>query len=196
LTVITVSHSFACAAALLFAAGAAQAHIEVFTATLTGPGESPPNPSPGTGFTETVIDPDTFHMTVHVEFAGLTGTTTASHIHGPTAVPGTGVAGVMTPTPTFPGFPLGVTSGTYDHDFDMTLASSYNPAFLSAQGGDPLVAFSALFGAVEEGRAYLNIHSSTFGGGEIRGFLTLVPAPGAAGLVALGGLVASRRRRS
>ena len=37
---------------------------------------------------------------------------------------------VATTTPAFPGFPLGVTVGDLLlHDFDLTLASSYNPAF-------------------------------------------------------------------
>jgi hypothetical protein len=192
--VSTFTRSFVALAALTLAAGAAQAHISVYTTSLSGPAESPPNPSPGIGFSEVVIDEDNFRMTIYAEFSGLTAGTTASHIHGPTPTPFSGVAGVMTPTPSFPGFPLGVTSGIYEREFDMTLPSSYGNAFLSSQGGNTLTAFSTFLTAMNEGRAYLNIHSTAFPGGEIRGFYT-VPAPGAGAMVLLGGLVAARRRR-
>jgi hypothetical protein len=124
-----------------------------------------------------IIDPTTHMMTVSVTFSGLLGNTTASHIHGPTAVPFTGTAGVTTTTPTFPGFPLGVTSGTYSMTFDMTLASSYNPAFITANGGSIATSEAVLFSAIMDGRAYLNIHTNLFQGGEIRGFLVAVPEP-------------------
>jgi hypothetical protein len=137
-------------------------------------------------------------MHVHVDFSGLLGTTTASHIHCCTAVPDAGTAGVATTTPTFAGFPLGVTSGTYDALLDMTMSSSYNPAFISAEGGTPASAEAALFAGMAAGETYLNIHSSVVPGGEIRGFLSLdAPEPGTflwagAALVAL----AVRRRRA
>jgi len=115
-----------------------------YFATLTGPGESPPNASPGTGFAEVDFDGIANTLHVHVAFSGLLGTTTASHIHAPTLSPGTGTAGVATTTPTFAGFPLGVTSGTYDTTLDLTLASSYNPAFVTANGGTTAGAETAL----------------------------------------------------
>jgi hypothetical protein len=116
-------------------------------------------------------------MTLDVSFSGLAGNTTASHIHAATATAGAGTAGVATTTPTFAAFPLGVTSGTYPRTFDMTLASSYNAAYITANGGTTATAFNALKAAVDTGKAYLNIHSSTFGGGEIRGFWAPVPTP-------------------
>ena len=67
------------------------------------------------------IDDAAFTMRVESTFSGLTGITTASHIHCCTAVASTGTAGVATQTPSFVGFPLGVTSGTFDSTFDMTL---------------------------------------------------------------------------
>src|SRR5439155_23025204 len=39
--------------------------------------------------------------------------------------------------PDISGFPLGVTSGTYDNTLDLTLASSYNPVFVTDEGGVP-----------------------------------------------------------
>jgi hypothetical protein len=53
------------------------------------------------------------------------------------------------------------------------LASSYNSTFLSTYGGTT-GAESALTNALATGKTYLDIHSSIFPGGEIRGFLFLV----------------------
>ncbi|HNE00787.1 MAG TPA: CHRD domain-containing protein, partial [Plasticicumulans sp.] len=123
--------------ALAFAAVAhgAQAIPINYVATLSGAAEAPPNASAGTGSAHVVIDTDAHTYAIHFDFSGLTGTTTAAHIHGPTASPGTGTAGVMTTTPAFPGFVTGVSSGSYDQLFDMTVASTFNPAFVTAQGG-------------------------------------------------------------
>ncbi|MEO6251872.1 MAG: CHRD domain-containing protein, partial [Ferruginibacter sp.] len=144
----------------------------IYTAALNGPAESPSNASPGTGTATITINTVTNTMRVQCTFSGLTGTTTASHIHSATAVANTGTAGVATTTPTFTGFPSGVTSGTYDNTFDMTLAGSYNPAYVTANGGTPASAFTALQAGLAANKAYFNIHSTTFPGGEIRGFLS------------------------
>jgi len=184
-------------AALL--AGTACAGILTYDANLTGTAEVPPNASPGTGFATVIFDTTANTMEVDVTFSDLLGTTTASHIHCCTATPDSGNAGVATTTPTFTLFPLGVTSGTYDHIFDLTLASSYNPAFVTAQGS-VANAEAALLAGVADGEAYLNIHTTVVPGGEIRGFLQPAPAttpePGTFALagVALLGLALRRRR--
>lgn len=152
------------------------ANGQVYWATLSGPAEAPPNNSPGTGSSLVTIDVAANTMRVQATFSGLLAGVTASHIHGPTAVAGAGTAGVATAVPTFPGFPSGVTFGTYDQTFNMLLASSYNPSFMTNNGGTPASAFAALRAAIAAGKAYLNIHSSMFPGGEIRGFLTECPA--------------------
>ncbi len=184
------------AATVVSIAGIASAHEIVYTTSLSGPNEAPPNASPGIGFSTLTIDLDLATMHIDADFSGLLGTVTASHIHGATAAPFAGTAGVMTPVPTFPGFPSGVTSGTYSNTFDLTLASSYNPAFVTANGGTISGAMNAMLAALADGKAYLNIHTSAFGGGEIRGFYTPVPAPGALAMLGLGGLMATRRRRA
>jgi len=170
-----------------FAPAAGAAPI-VFTALLSGPNESPPNASPGTGFATVTFDPFANTMRVQITFGGLLAGTTASHIHATTALPFTGTAIVATTTPNFPGFPLGVTSGTYDRTFDMTLASSYNPAFVTANGGSVPAAEAAMFSALNSGRAYLNIHTSQFPSGEIRGFLVSDAIPEPATLAVFGAL--------
>jgi hypothetical protein len=45
---------------------------------------------------------------------------------------------------------LGVMSGTYDMTFDMTQASSYNPAF---DGGNPTADFATLLAGLIAGEA-------------------------------------------
>lgn len=179
-----------------------QAALLTFTTTLSGPNESPPNASPGTGTATVTINDVTNHMLVQVDFSGLLGTSTASHIHCCTAAPGTGTAGVATKTPTFPGFPLGVTSGTYHHEFDLlpaTATDTYNAAFVTAQGGTVAGAEAALIAGLEAGDAYLNVHSNLFPSGEIRGFLqqVAVPEPSSLALLAaaFGGMLALVRRR-
>ncbi|MEJ0020683.1 MAG: CHRD domain-containing protein [Acetobacteraceae bacterium] len=171
-----------------------------YVAYLSGPNESPPNASPGTGFAEVVLDTTAHTMSVMATFSGLIGTTTASHIHCCTAVAGTSTAGVATTTPNFPGFPLGVTSGSYSQSFDMTSASSYNPAYVTANGGTTAGAEAALFAGIAAGKAYFNIHSSVVTGGEIRGFLEPAPVPEPATLLLLTSgmiaLAAGRRRAS
>ncbi len=139
-------------------------------------------------------------MRVQVTFSGLLGTTTASHIHAATGMPDTGTAIVATQTPTFTGFPLGVNSGTYDHTFDTSQDSFYNPAFETANGGTAASAEAALAAALDAGEAYLNIHTTVVPGGEIRGFLhaQTVPEPSSLALCGLGAacaIVSAVRRR-
>ncbi len=153
---------------------------------LDGPSESPANASPGTGVGTVVYDPILHTLQLQVTFSGLTGTTTASHIHAATANPFAGTAGVATTTPSFAGFPLGVSSGSFSNTLDLTVASSFNAAYVTANGGTLTSAEAALAAAMAGGRAYWNIHSSTFGGGEIRGFLSVVPEPSSTALAGVG----------
>jgi hypothetical protein len=174
----------------------AAANQIVYRAALTGPSELPPNASTATGTAFVTVDFDLLTMHVQTSFSGLVGNTTASHIHCCTLVPGSANVGVATTLPTFTGFPLGVTSGNYDQIFDMSLAASYNPAFVTAQGSIG-AAFNALVAGMDTGNAYFNIHTSTFPGGEIRGLITPVPEPQTYQLLATGlGLLPFVRRRS
>jgi hypothetical protein len=191
-------------AALMLPIPASYAAPITFEANLTGGDENLPTPSLGTGTAIVIVDPIANTLHVEVSFSGLSGTTTASHIHCCEATPGANVnVSVATTTPTFAGFPLGVTSGTYDNVLDLTLASSYNPNFITSAFDpthDVAGAELALINGIENDETYLNIHTSVFPGGEIRGALVRTPEPATlalfgAGLAALAGLGALRRRK-
>lgn len=165
----------AMAVSMLVAAPFSHATIFQYAANLSGPNEAPTNASSGTGFATVTVDDVANTMHVQVTFSGLLGDTLVAHIHCCTANPSTGTAGVATTTPTFLGFPPGVTSGTYDNILDMTLASSYNPSFVAANGGVTTAAEAFLLTGMSLDESYFNIHTNLFPGGEIRGFLAQVP---------------------
>src|SRR3546814_18109585 len=110
----------------------------------------------GTSFTQADFDSTAYTMRLLVTLSGLTGQTKAAHIHSPAVPPGN--AGVATQLPSFAGFPLGVTSGSYNQTFDMTLATNYNPTFIPNTGGTVAVAEAVLLASMKAVRAYLNIN--------------------------------------
>lgn len=100
----------------------------------------------GSGVASLLIDELTNQMTLKIEFSGLSGNTSVAHIHGPTTVAGTGVAGVLVPAGnTLPGFPAGVKAGSYEGVFDLLAATTYRSAFINNNGGTTTGARDALW---------------------------------------------------
>ena len=124
---------------------ATAAQDAILHATMTGSQETPPNNSPGTGSADVYVDADTNMVCVAYSFSNLVAPAVAAHIHE--APPG--VAGpIRIPFPT----PPRATSGS---DF-----------FCTSVARDILDRLTA-----NPGGFYVNVHSVTFPGGEIRGQL-------------------------
>ena len=187
--------SLVIAAAMFATAANSRAALFTYNVNLSGPNEVPSNFSPGFGIGTVTIDNVTNTMTSFVNFQTLTGNTISAALFGATALPFTGTAGLASNN--FTSFPTGVNFGVATGTLNMTQASSYDPGFLAANGGTPASAFAALKTAADSGRTYIDIKTTTFPGGEIRGFLTPVPEPTSACLLAIGaGMGLIRRRRS
>jgi hypothetical protein len=180
-----------CASAFVSTPASAQ---QSWSAYLSGLNEAPPNASPATGYAFVSLTGSL--LSIHIEFSGLLGPTTASHLH---CCVGAGVnAPVAIMAPSLIGFPLGVTSGTFDNFFDLNNSLTYSSGFLSANGNSVLAAKASFLAALDAGNVYANVHTQVFPGGEIRGNLVAVPEPTTV-LLLTGGLLAvfvmARRRR-
>jgi hypothetical protein len=132
----------------------------VFSATLTGAQETPPNGSTATGSATLTLNAAMTQLSFNVNYFGLSGTgISGAHIHNaPTGVPGGIVKNIQPFGPG--GFPNG----------------SFGGVWTSTDATEPLTPF--LVGELNAGRLYFNIHTSpSFGGGEIRGQILPSPVP-------------------
>jgi hypothetical protein len=183
---LTIRATTAVIAVLILWAPVSYAIPLTFVGQLSAANEvpSPVAVSQGTGFATVVLDPTARTLQINVTFSGLTSNDVAAHIH---CCPPLGSnTGVATTVPAFPGFPLGVTSGSYHSAvFDLTQPTIYNPAFVTAHNNDLQQVEAAQIAGIESGQTYLNIHTMNLQGGEIRSQLFPASAPASLVLLAL-----------
>lgn len=153
----------------------------------------------GTGFATADYDPLAHTLAISSTWSGLSGPTTVAHIHCCTPTPNSGSVGVAVTPVTLPGFPAGVAAGSYAVVVDLLESATYTQAFVTNfAGGVVADAEEALIAGFDAQVAYFNIHSETFPGGEIRGFLQVLEVPEPTGftlaLLGLAGLGWSRRK--
>ncbi|MFL5618040.1 MAG: CHRD domain-containing protein [Gemmatimonadaceae bacterium] len=124
-----------------------------YVATLNGANEVGPKAVPGTGNATVVKNGATYTYTI--TYTGMTGALTGAHIHGPAAA---GVnASVIVP-------------------FDVTGAGTSGTLTGTFTGtNNPLITPDSLDKLLNTGNAYVNLHTATNGGGEIRGQLSWQP---------------------
>lgn len=133
---------------------------QIFAAHLSGAQDVPPTNSPATGFFTVDLNTPQTMITVNGSFSGLEGPATAAHIHGP-GLPGMN-AGVLFP---FTGVPNATSGSIPTQMFNITPTE---------------------VGYLESGELYVNVHSTVFTSGEIRGQLAATPEPEPGALMLLG----------
>ncbi len=135
-------------AALLATASAAFAATG-FQGTLSGLNEVGPNASPGTGTATVILNDAGTEIAYNVSYSGLVGTVTAAHIHkAPVGVNGGVVIGFSPP--------VGTTAGSFNGTAPMT---------------------ALMVADLMAGLYYVNIHTTSYAGGEVRAQLEGAPTP-------------------
>lgn len=148
--------------AVLLAAGLAASACEdategqeIFTTTLSGSNEVPARSTGANGFSQVIIDGDRVHYAVEVD--DITNVF-AAHIH-------TGASGTNGPVRvTF--FNVPQTSPLSVSDKTVLAEGTFTAANVSG------ISFADLLAAIRNGTAYVNVHTTQFPGGEIRGQLS------------------------
>ena len=144
-------------AALLIGTAAASAQVVVATATLGGGDETPILLSGAAGTAEVAIDVAAKEFAVTLRIFNIPTTTTAGHIH----VGSKGIAG-----PVVIDFPaIAGRLGDFVTTFRVGEAAFRANAAIGINTVDDVIQ------AVANGNAYVNIHTTTFPAGEIRGQL-------------------------
>jgi hypothetical protein len=148
--------------ALLLGTAAASAQVVVMQTTLSGGEETPAALLTGAaGTAEVAVDTAAKEFAITLRIFNIPSTTTAGHIHvGPKGVGGPVVID-------FPG--IGGRLGDFVTTFRVGEAAFRANAAIGINSIDDVIQ------AVLNGNAYVNIHTSTNPGGEIRG--QLVPKP-------------------
>ena len=146
---------------------------EKILAGLSGFREVPSISSPASGHFEAVIDRKAGTIAYDLSYSGLTGDVQQAHIHvGQRSVNG-GVSVFLCQTEASPD-PTGLAPRCPQRGkvTGMVQAANMIAGPIVSQGVEP-GQFNELIAAIRAGVAYVNVHSSTFLGGEVRGQLRL-----------------------
>lgn len=145
--------------------------------------------SPGLGQGAVQLDLDSNVISLDLSWSGLIGDLTKLHIHGPATIDNSNpqhLIEIFGP-PDVPA-ELVATSGSWSDSFELQT--------LVQDGFDPIEP-SLIVEALVNGQAYLNVHTTVFGTGEIRGNLGLpVPEPNSNWMILLGLSLAALRKRA
>ena len=153
------------AVSICLAASGAMATTFNFAFPIDGLQEVPPNGSPHAGIGLASYNDVTGFLDWNIAWSGLSGAITGMHFHGPA--------------------PFGVNAGIQVNIGG--ISGLVSPSI----GSTPINALQGV--DLNSGLWYVNIHSTVFPGGEIRG--QVIPAPASMSLLAIGGLIVTRRRR-
>ena len=128
---------------------------EIYTTTLSGSNEVPARSSGGNGSAQIVIDGDQVHYALEIDDIS---NVFAAHIH-------TGAQGVNGPVRvTF--FNVPQSSPLTVTDKHVLAEGTFTASNVSG------ISFADLLAAIRNGTAYVNVHTTQFPGGEIRGQLS------------------------
>ena len=153
-----------------------------------GPESDGSTNSPGVGTGHVTYDSTTNEISYSLQWNGLVGELTKLHIHGPADENSSNpqhVVEIFGP-PTVPAEFAGSSA---------TVVGSQELTTLIQTGFDPL-APDTILDIMRSGQSYLNVHTTVFGTGEIRGNLGRpVPEPSSLMMITIGGLLISQIRR-
>lgn len=149
-------------------AGAQSGKKNVKTETMSGYLEAPPVSSTAHGRFAAEIDDHASVVRYTLEYSGLEGDVRQSHIHFGQRSVSAGIIVWLCETAANPS-PTG--AATPDCPQSGTVTGSVGPADVIGPAGQGIAAgeFAEFVAAVRAGRAYANVHTSKFPGGEVRG---------------------------
>ena len=144
-------------------------------ARLSGPEEVPFVSTPGRGSFSATVSRDGMSISYELAFSGLEGFVTQSHIHIAQRRVNGGIALWLCQTARNPA-PAAVTAATPMCNVNPDATEGMVSGVLTAAQvigptgqAIPAGAFAEVLKAIRDGAAYVNVHSTVVGGGEIRG---------------------------